>query len=218
MAMTHNESGNDMAFGSPTAEELHIFERAKRSPSFHQEQDFSPSKPDFSVLSELKNGNRLAEIRSRMYTIHKATLLTSFCARNVRRDFNIASAKMYVFALDRAYKLLIEQAISDLHYELTMLTATVMPYSHFVVEHLTPVSYNMLVVSPESASMIRALTKVDRLMSKLYEAEFRNVITRAQRHQMMLPFMMVYTNFKRVAMKIKSAAIENGLDGFEDCA
>jgi hypothetical protein len=167
--------------------------------------------PACEISPELKYASRLGEIQYRMSANTELTLRTSHCARNMRRDFNIASAKMYVYSLDHAYKRLISNAISDLSHELTLLAATVMPYRHYEISNLVPIKYKVLVISAESAALMKSLSTADRLFAHLYEAEFREVITRAQRFQIMMPFMIVYSHFKKVALKIDTPGIDDVL-------
>lgn len=158
----------------------------------------------------LKNQDRIAEIRSRMLAHQTVTLRTSYCSRHMRRDFNIASAKMYVYSLDRQYREKIVEALSDLHWQISILAAdpALLTFGELDVSWLTAGTFDFVMVSPESASMFRALRKVDDLVARLFSAERQNLITREQRQALLSPINLAYVGFKQVAMKLSAKSID----------
>lgn len=162
------------------------------------------------VMPGLKNQDRITEIRSRMLARQSVTLRTSYCSRHLRRDFNIASAKMYVYSLNRKYRQKIAEALSDLHWQISIVDAdtTLLPYGDLDVSWLQSGSYDLVMVSAESASMFRALRRVDNLVARLHAAERSGFITREQRREIIAPINMAYVAFKQVSMKLSNKSIE----------
>jgi hypothetical protein len=174
----------------------------------------SPADAQFAaalVAGGLKNQDRIDEIRSRMISRKTMSLRTSFCSRHMRRDFNIASAKMYVYSLNRQYKAKINEALVDLHWQISMLAVdpTLITFGPMDVSWLTAGTFNFMMVSSESASMFRALRKVDDIVARLYTAERDGLITREQRREIVAPVNLAYNGFKQVAMKLQNKSIED---------
>ena len=158
----------------------------------------------------LKNQDRILEIRSRMLARQTITLRTSYCSRHLRRDFNIASAKMYVYALNRKYKAKISEALSDLHWQISIVGAdpSLLQFGPLDVSWLECGTFDFMMVSAESASMLRALRKVDELVARLHAAEREQLITREQRRAIIAPINLAYVGFKQIAMKLSNKSIE----------
>jgi hypothetical protein len=159
-------------------------------------------------LETVKHGDRVIAIRSRLRASAQITLKTSVCARNIRRDFNIASAKMYVFGLDRSFAWRLQNALNDMEWEASMLEADVAIYSHIPTDQLIPNVYSLDIVSAESAQMMRILRKADAYLAKLYAAQLLGFLEREKRHEVMKPFWMSYSAFKAVAMKIETKSLD----------
>jgi hypothetical protein len=189
-------------------------ELAETLPRVFIEAGASPVIADLADLPSaptLKNQDRIDELRSRMFARHTVTLRTSFCSRNLRRDFNIASAKMYVYSLNRPYREKISEALSDLHWQIAILGSdpVILAFGALDVSWLNGGTFDFVMVSPESASMFRALRKLDELVARLFTAERQDLITRDQRRALMGPIDMAYAGFKQVAMKLANKSIED---------
>lgn len=180
------------------------------SPATHQPDINAPG---LAPLEDrpLKHSARLKEIRPRMVATKSVELLTSVAARHLRRDFNIASAKMYVFSLDPDYKKRIHEALGDVEWEIATLEAESFQFSHFPTGHLRPLRYEMFFVSAESARMFRALKSADLSFARFYAAEFAGFLDKETRQSMTRPFFLAYSVFKRVAMKLQAKSVDEML-------
>ena len=157
---------------------------------------------DPQVDNTLKNLSRIAAIRATMTARKTLVLYTPFACRHLRRDFNIASAKMYVYGLDRSYKKEISDAIATLQFAVSLLEMDVAPWTN-MPNVLAPRSFELLLVSAESTRMMRVLQAVDRCMTGVYSALINGDMTRPERDNLLRPFLISYLNFKRVAMKLE---------------
>ena len=162
-------------------------------------------------LETMKHQERLAAIRTRLKASLQVNLKTSVCARHIRRDFNIASAKMYVFCLNRKFAREVANALEDMDFSLALLASDTAKYAYVSTECLASNKYDLDIVSPESAQMMRTLRTADAYLSKLYAAELTGVIDKVTRREIMKPFWMSYAAFKRIAMQIKGKSIEEML-------
>ena len=159
----------------------------------------------------VKHQERLDAIRTRLKASTSVSLKTSICARHIRRDFNIASAKMYVFGLNRNFAANMQSALDDMEWSLDLLATDAAKYSYVSTDCLSPNNYDLDVVSAESAQMLRVLKKADSYLSRLYAAELLGIIERDARRDVMRPFWMTYAVFKRVAMKTKAKTMDEML-------
>lgn len=150
----------------------------------------------------LKNQDRIGAIRARMWAKKTLTLFTPIACRQLRRDFNIASAKMYVYGLQRSYRMEIIDALARFSFAVDLLVMDTKSW----VGHPSPLTareFDLLLVSPESVKMMRILQSVDRCMIGVYGAYIAGEMTKEERDQLLLPFHMAYLDFKRVAMKLE---------------
>lgn len=159
----------------------------------------------------LKYDARIREIRPRMVATQQIELSTSVASRHLRRDFNIASAKMYVFARDTGYREKLNAALGDVTFEISMLKDDIAAFSHMYTDLLKPQRYDMLFISAEGAKMFRILKAADSLFAHLYAAEFAGLITKEERMEKTRPFWLTYSVFKRVAMKLASKSVDEML-------
>ena len=159
----------------------------------------------------LKYESRLREIRPRMVAMKQIELSTSVAARHLRRDFNLASAKMYVFSLNLDYRAKIHAALGDVAWEISMLEEEGAKFSHMFTDVLKPQRYEMMFISAESAKMYRSLKAADAIFARFYAAEFGGMITKDQRMELMRPFWLTYSVFKRIAMKLQSKSVDEML-------
>ena len=167
--------------------------------------DAGNEKPSPHLNNVLKNDDRIKGIRSRMFLFHDIRLCTPIAKRHLRRDFNIATAKMYVFGLNRDYKKEIIRALEDLEFAIDLLEMSTACWTK--EEHpLTPCSFKMHLVSPQSVRMMRALVKFDKCMIGVYTAYLSGDISKEEKRELLHPFELAYTNFKRVAMKLNGNA------------
>ena len=150
----------------------------------------------------LKNGARLEAIRCVMSATAEMTLFTPIARRHLRRDFNIASAKMYVYGLNKAYKTEIVEALSGLEFAIELLEMDVAIWSERP-NPLTPCTFKMLLISPQSVRMMRVMSKLDKCMLGVYAAYLDGTIDKARKSEVLRPFHLAYLNFKRVAMKLE---------------
>jgi hypothetical protein len=159
----------------------------------------------------LKNGGRVDEIRSRMIARHTVTLRTSYCSRHLRRDFNIASAKMYVYGLQRGHRDKIAEALKELHWQISLLSEApaMIMIGPIDVSWLTAETFEFVMVSPESASMYRALRNADNLVARILAGERAGIVTRDQRRALIAPVNMAYVGFKQVAMRLAAKSVED---------
>ncbi len=160
----------------------------------------------------VKNSDRNTEIRARLRADADIVLLTSYCARSIRRDFNIVSAKMYVFGLKRSFKAELKERLDDLEFEVAILETELTDVMHLDVSPLTPNTYQLSVVSRESAQMLLILAKSDYLLARLYVAKFLGLMTREERYLGMRSFARSYDAFKRFAMRIRSMTLDEMMD------
>ena len=178
----------------------------------HDEIDFSSTfgsseiglEPKTSLIvpnNVLKNIERIKGIRSIMFATTTVTLYTPIARRQLRRDFNIACAKMYVYGLNKTYKAEIVASLASLEFAIELLEMDVALWQG-QSNPLTPCVFEMLLVSPQSVRMMRALQRLDKCMLGVYSAYLSDLITKAEKSAVLRPFHIAYINFKRVAMKL----------------
>lgn len=163
----------------------------------------------------LKNIDRIQGIRSRICATKRVTLYTPFARRQLRRDFNIACAKMYVYGLNKAYKVEIVEALESLEFAVQLLEMDVCQWSGNE-NPLTPCVFDMYLVSPQSVRMLRILLRLDVCLIGVYSAFLNSLITKDQKRDFLGPFNLAYLNFKRVAMKLElNGVAEQMVDDIE---
>jgi hypothetical protein len=202
---------NNKAFSESSAAQL--FNNGRMQASLLQAPDSASLAPATSKIVDekqpfatqsLKNVSRIDEIESRMSVEEiEVMLLSSWAIRTLKRDWNIVCSKMYVFGLDSRYKARIVEDLNELHWQVDDL-ATVTDaelFSSQDLSWLTPVCITLKVVSPQAASLLRAVRRWDLCMAKLLTAERTTLINKAKREGMLLGVNMAYLGFKGTAMK-----------------
>lgn len=165
-------------------------------------------KPRFAT-PPLKNERRIDEIESRMLVDDtEVLLLSSGAVRTLKRDWNIVCSKMYVFGLDSRYKAKILEDLTELHWQVDDL-ATVTDaelFSNQDLSWLTPVCLNLKVVSPQAASLLRAIRRWDLCVARLLTAERNLLIDYPKRLGILEAVERTYIGFKKTAMKLGTAS------------
>lgn len=156
------------------------------------------------ALLHLKNANRIDEIRCEMGISYRQEIfITNPIARTMRRDWNIVSAKMYVFGLDAQYKGQIKDDLDELHDQVEALLKIVSidTFSDVDTSWLMQLPLQIKVISPLSWSWLGALKTWDICTARLLTAERLGFIDRKQRMKMLHPVSVAYLGFKSRAMK-----------------
>ena len=157
-----------------------------------------------SVQVEMKNSDRMQSLRARMRAHVDTTFQTGPMARVMRRDWNIVSAKLYVHAIDPAYRKRIEDDIVEMCWQVddTADEVRAMPFQRLDRSWLHPRRMQLEVVHPLTARWLRAMMTMDELFALLVSAEKAGMITRRKRHAILLPCQVTYLAFKATAMKM----------------
>lgn len=152
----------------------------------------------------IKNQRRIDEVRARMVVDSKITILTSTMSRIMRKDWNIVSTKMYVHTLNPQIKVRVNDALSELNWEVADLNESA-EFSLFKnLDHtwLAPEHFLVKILSPESASWLRAVQSIDLCIAKMLTAEKQGLIVKKQRLDALAGVNLAYTAFKYSAMNM----------------
>ena len=162
-------------------------------------------------LTTLKNGNRIDEIISAMRVETTEQFLTHPVARTVRRDWNIVSAKMYVFCLREDYKVLIAKDLDEFQSQVKELLkiASIDVFSDVDTSWLQRIDLDITIVNPMGSAWLRALKTWDVCVARILSAERVGFIDRQKRIQMLRPATMAYLGFKSTAMKGKKQSLRD---------
>ena len=152
----------------------------------------------------VKNQLRIDEIRARMVTERRITILTSTMSRIMRKDWNIVSTKMYVHTLDPKLKTKVSNALAELSWEVADLNegAEFSLFKNLDHSWLAPEVFMIKIVSPESASWLRAIQNIDLCIAKMLSAEKQGLIEKKQRLAALAGVNLAYTAFKYAAMNM----------------
>lgn len=155
-------------------------------------------------LTKLKNADRIDEIVSTLAVSSREELfITQPIARLLRRDWNIVSAKMYVFSLKPDYRALIRADLNEFHYQVNELykLCSIDTFSDVDTSWLSRLTFEVKIISPLSSSWLRGLKTWDACFARLLTAERLGFIDRKQRIKMLQPVSTAYYGFKTTAMK-----------------
>ncbi|CAN5464912.1 hypothetical protein BH10PSE16_BH10PSE16_04180 [soil metagenome] len=164
---------------------------------------FSSDECAFEIM---KNADRIDEIACTMSVVKKEVLLmTNPISRTIRRDWNIVSAKMYVFGLKRDHRALIEEDLTELHHQIDELykIASMGMFSDVDTSWLNMLRIEVKIISAQSSSWLRAMKIWDVCVARLLTAERMGLIDRKQRKNILYPVTMAYLGFKNTAMRGK---------------
>ena len=162
--------------------------------------------PDDSVPLidvELKNAHRMEALRPRMRAYVDATFEASPVARVMRRDWNIVSSKLYMHALDPAYRKKIEADLVEMSWQIDDTAEQVrsMPFHRLDRQWLRARRIQAQVIHPMTAAWWRSMMALDEAFALLICAEKAGMITRRKRISILLPCQLSYMAFKATAMK-----------------
>ncbi|ABM39598.1 hypothetical protein Pnap_4316 (plasmid) [Polaromonas naphthalenivorans CJ2] len=155
----------------------------------------------------MKNADRIEEIACNMAVVKKEVLfLTHPVSRTIRRDWNIVSAKMYVFGLKRDYRVLIQEDLAELHHQIDELykVASMGLFSDVDTSWLNMLRVEVKIISANSSSWLRAMKTWDACVARLLTAERLGIIDRKQRKHILYPVTKAYIGFKNTAMRGKA--------------
>ena len=152
----------------------------------------------------LKNNNRIQEIEARLCLNKTVEFKSSMVIRAIRRDWNILTSKMYVFALQTSFKKRLMADLSDLHWLADELCdgSEFRLFSKLDTQWLEPVSLDLRLVSPQAASLLRFFERLDHCDTYFITAQKQGVITREQRFKYLEPAVTGYVALKYAGMKI----------------
>jgi hypothetical protein len=152
----------------------------------------------------IKNQRRIDEVRARMVVESKITILTSTMSRIMRKDWNIVSTKMYVHTLNPSIKMRVTEALAELNWEVADLqeSATLSLFKNLDHSWLAQENFLVKVLSPESASWLRAVQSIDICIAKMMTAEKQGLLEKKQRLAALAGVNLAYTAFKYSAMNM----------------
>ncbi|MBU3625842.1 hypothetical protein ICN48_06295 [Polynucleobacter sp. JS-Safj-400b-B2] len=162
-----------------------------------------------------KNVERIEEIRVNIDARATLNLSTPFFKRMVNREFHIVTAKLFVqLKTDRSPsgKLYSDtaEALTNFGFEISCLVLEAKKYidNEEIRLDWEPTSYPLRLVSPQSASLFRFISKADQSAYALYAAERAGLISRVTREEMLVPIEMAFNRIKQIALGFerKSAA------------
>lgn len=147
----------------------------------------------------------MLSIRARMRAREKIIFEASPVARIIRRDWNFVSTKLYINALDREYRMLIDDDANELCWQVEdALEDTLrMPFERVDTKWMRPRNIELEIIHPIAAKWLRAMINLDKMYALLVSAEKRGLITRRKRHGFILPSLVAYVAFKSTATKMK---------------
>lgn len=158
-------------------------------------------------MEVMKNADRIDEIACTMSVVSKEVLLmTSPISRTIRRDWNIVSAKMYVFGLKRDHRALMEEDLKELHHQINELyvTASMGMFSDLDVSWLDLLRIEVKIISAQSSSLLRAMKIWDACVARLLTAERMGIIDKKTRRNILFPATTAYLGFKKTVMRSKT--------------
>lgn len=160
-------------------------------------------------LTTLKNADRIDEIVSSLVFQRQETFAAGPIARTTRRDWNIVSAKMFVFSRNANYRALIEADLAEFQYQVSELykMASIGTFNDVDTSWLQKITLDLKIVSPMSASWLRAMKVWDTCTARLLSAEREGTLDKPMKRRMMHPVVISYIGFKRRAMKSKSLSM-----------
>lgn len=152
----------------------------------------------------IKNQRRIDEVRARMVVESKITILTSTMSRIMRKDWNIVTTKMYVHTLNPSIKLRVTEALTELNWEVADLQESAIFGLFKNLDHtwLAQENFVVKILSPESASWLRAVQSIDVCIAKMLTAEKQGLIEKKQRLAALAGVNLAYTAFKYAAMNM----------------
>lgn len=160
---------------------------------------------DSAELTVLKNADRMAELRTPL----RATITVAFdaspIARVMRRDWNLVSAKLYIHALNKAYRDQIEEDAMEMNWQIddTYDDVSTMPWFGKIDKAwLHTREMQIDVVHPIAATWLRSMVKMDEIYASLICAEKSGLITLKKRRAIVLPCQISYLAFKATALKM----------------
>lgn len=156
------------------------------------------------LIVQMKNENRIANLRASLRASVTITMQTSPLSRVMRRDWNIVSAKLFLNAIDQSYQQQIKHDLDELHWQSDDLLEQLQlfPAEKLDSSWMVPRQLNLQVVHPLTASWLRAFRKFDKSIAILINAERAELITRRQRFSFLAPVQLAYFSFKATAMKL----------------
>lgn len=164
----------------------------------------------------LKYQDRLDNVRARMKGTMSITLQTPFCARQMRREFNILSTKIYIYGLNKNFNKQTCALLDDLDWARSDLRDSAALFNGEDTSVLIPSTYAFDFVCPEALRLCRIIQRADHDLSKIYAAQLALKITKYDRWAMMRSFLMTYEVFKRHALKLKGRTMNEMLDDDSD--
>lgn len=163
------------------------------------EQIDSSSDP---LVVELKNENRLDNLRTNMRVSTSLQFNTSPMSRVMRRDWNLVSAKLFLNTLDREKCAVIKEDLIEFTWQCNALLETLqaIPMASVDPFYLHPRRLDIQIVHPLAAGWLRAMRTLDECYVIMINAEKSGRISRKQRWALATPCQLSYMGFKSSAM------------------
>ncbi|WP_143450326.1 hypothetical protein [Janthinobacterium sp. BJB446] len=178
------------------------------SPDFADNSlEISVSVPVNTSITEdgfvLKNVDKIECIRTRMDSRMTVSLYSWQASREIRRDFNLLSCKIFTRGQDKRFLAQVRELLLEMVTEGEFLKADALPFFDGALPE--PMHFPLRIVCPEAGLLLRAFQDADKPIAYLNLAASSGKLDRIAANDMAFPFLAAYRNLKMFLLGINTS-------------
>lgn len=167
---------------------------------------FDPASTNTAITEDglvLKNIDKVERIKTRMdsrVTVYMHAWQTS---REIRRDFNFLSSKMFSRSRDARFQSQVRDLTLEMVAQCEFLKIEAEPFQDRELPE--PMQIPLRIISPEAAILLRAFCDADKPIAYLNRAAADGVINIGIANELILPFLTSYRDLKMFLTGIQAS-------------
>lgn len=173
-----------------------------------------PQKP---LLTEPKNQGRVDEIRTNVEVRDNVFIRSPMIRRWYLREFNFVTSRLYLLTKTsrstREHKKKLNELLDSLNFEAEMLEGDTEFFKGEINEAIFPgAEYPVRLISREANLLLKAVTRADESIAKLYMSEFNQMLNKEQREKLQDGFTAALVALKQFSMGYVQKTLEEQVD------
>jgi hypothetical protein len=156
-----------------------------------------PAVPTVALTQEgrvIKNIHKIEGINSHVESRIVATFYSWQVSREMRRDFNLLSAKIVTRARSQSTKRQIHEMLMEMRLQAQLLQTEAERFP--IMQLASPEEVSLRIVAPLAALLYRVFNEADLSIARLTEASKSGIIMQSNQESIVAPFFIAYKDLK----------------------
>ncbi|MGF6440520.1 hypothetical protein QF002_001329 [Paraburkholderia youngii] len=169
------------------------------------------------LLTEPKNQGRVDEIRTNVEVRDSVFIRSPMIRRWYLREFNFVTSRLYLLTKTskstREHKKKLNELLDALNFEAEMLEGDTEFFKGEINEQIFPgAEYPVRLISREANLLLKAITRADESIAKLYMSEFSQMLNKEKRESLQEGFTAALVALKQFSMGYVQRSLEEQVD------